>query len=294
MGRGTSRGSGTGRRGTTTGRRSPAARIARAHKTNNRRAQTAQRAQAARTRRRAAADARHDRRVRAARHRQRLAPLKRSITKRVRLARRRFRHRMALAALAAAPLLAVGTYKALRYGGTGATDLARDTYRHILGAARLQRGVELAQAYNTEHGIHPIPDTITTTKTGLHHTGPITPRSHTMGTFDFRTETEDILAKARSGELGGALEFVAVMDTLPETLQAFADAFVVVASRSVDEMPIDPKVADALAEVHRHLTAAADAAPDVSKVLHAAHADDIERLENPRTNEQAWDVTANQ
>jgi len=111
--------------------------------------------------------------------------------------------------------------------------------------------------------------------------------------FNFLSITEDMLAAAQQGDMDGALNLLHLAEQMPTVFTNIANAFVTVASRTNDDMPIGPETKDAFSEVAAAVQRIVDAAEQVAPTMRREHEADIERLENPRTNEQAWDVTAN-
>lgn len=111
--------------------------------------------------------------------------------------------------------------------------------------------------------------------------------------FNFLGITEDMMHAAQAGDMDGALNLLHLAEQMPTVFTNIANAFVTVASRTNDEMPIGPETRAAFEEVASAVQKIVDAAEQVAPTMRREHEADIERLENPRTNEQAWDVTAN-
>lgn len=113
--------------------------------------------------------------------------------------------------------------------------------------------------------------------------------------FDMSQAAEDVYAAANAAEIEGALGVGKSLMALPEAIKVIADAFTVIASKcSPESAPLDQAVSDALAVAQGHLLQAASAAEEASAVFQQAHAPEIDRLENQRVNEAAWDVTRNE
>lgn len=288
----------SGRAGT--GRRSPHSKMATAHKRNQRANTGAQKAAARRTQRRNAADKRRRDAVLSARHRRRAGGAKKptqSVERRQALARKRTQKRRNAAMWGATIASAALVTKRGRRAGAGIRDTYRDTLTHALGGAALLEGIEKARLFNEVNGIENIPDvpdTLVHTGTPLAVTGPRSAEVDRMNPFNLLPEAEDMLNKIQSAELGGALPVVYAFDDLPEAVKAMSDSYIVLANRSAAEMPFHPEVGAALEQVHRAFAQAIKAAEEVGPLTRRLHAADIERLENQRQNEQAWDVVANQ
>jgi len=119
-------------------------------------------------------------------------------------------------------------------------------------------------------------------------------KENTVTFFDMSQAAEDVYAAATAAEIEGALGVGKSLMTLPEAIKVIADAFVVIAEKcSPENAPLDPSVADALTVAQGHLIQAASAAEEASNAFQQAHVAEIDRLENQRVNEAAWDVTRN-
>jgi hypothetical protein len=110
--------------------------------------------------------------------------------------------------------------------------------------------------------------------------------------FDFRAAAEEMLKQAQTAEPGGMMNVLAAFQTLPEAIGLIAETFGVVAGRISEEMPLEPPVADAVMELNKQLIACVDTASEVSRVFETTHEADIKRHTDPRTGEEAWDVSA--
>jgi hypothetical protein len=61
-----------------------------------------------------------------------------------------------------------------------------------------------------------------------------------------------------------------------------------------DDLPVNQVVKDTIGAVAELQTACSSAAAEIHATFRAVHRADLERLENPRANEQMWDAAANQ
>lgn len=112
--------------------------------------------------------------------------------------------------------------------------------------------------------------------------------------FNFVSLSEELVYAAQKGDMDGALNLLALAEQLPSVFTNIANAFATVASRTNDEMPIGPNTVEAFSAVGDAVQKIVDAAEQVAPTFRQEHETDIERLENPRTNEGAWDTVANQ
>jgi hypothetical protein len=111
--------------------------------------------------------------------------------------------------------------------------------------------------------------------------------------FNFLGITEDMMHAAQAGDMDGALNLLHLAEQMPTVFTNIANAFVTVASRTNDEMPIGPETRAAFEEVASAVQRIVDAAEQVAPTMRREHEADIERLENPRTGEEKWDVANN-
>jgi hypothetical protein len=191
---------------------------------------------------------------------------------------------------------------------------ANKTYRRKVWAARLttfgrhrlERLRALRDQYmaalddiDATHGqgvslLTPLSETNRATPFGFVQTVPYIYGGVTMSdSFNFVSITEDLMHAAQSGDMDGALNLLHLAEQMPTVFTNIANAFMTVAQRTNDEMPIGPETKEAFTAVAEQVQKIVDAAEQCAPTMRREHEADIERLENPRTNEQAWDVTAN-
>jgi hypothetical protein len=80
---------------------------------------------------------------------------------------------------------------------------------------------------------------------------------------------------------------------MPQAFQNIANAMKHMAQRANDDDPIHPVILDQMGVVYTHLQAAADAAGELAPAFEKLHHVDLERIRNPRRNEQKWDFESN-
>jgi hypothetical protein len=108
----------------------------------------------------------------------------------------------------------------------------------------------------------------------------------------------DAAAEAISEYIGGwapenALELDSFLAGLPGLFEALAAAMAGVAERLGAEFPVDPAVPEHLAEIAATVAGMGDFAAEAHAIHRTVHAPELERIENPRQNEDLWDVAAN-
>lgn len=277
------------------GRKSPHARMTQAHKRNQRANARAAKATQRRQQQRAAADTKRAKRVADARHRGRLRTITCAPGKAARAAAKRAAKRRRAALWAATGTASARLLRGGRRTGAGIREAWHDTLTHALGGAQLLNALEEARLFNDAHGIGQIPnvpDTLVHTSTPLSTTGPRSEINPMSNPFNLLPEAEDMLSKIQRAEIGGMLSVIYAFDSLPAAIRTMSDAYIVLANRAAAEMPLNPEIGAALEQVARAFKHAENAAEQVGPAARKLHEHDIERLENQRTNEQAWDVTA--
>lgn len=80
---------------------------------------------------------------------------------------------------------------------------------------------------------------------------------------------------------------------LPRIFEAFSGSLVSTGGRLADEHPVDANVCGHVQEMGGNIARLADWATESHAIFCTAHASELARLDQPRTNEQAWDVTQN-
>jgi hypothetical protein len=113
--------------------------------------------------------------------------------------------------------------------------------------------------------------------------------------------TQQVLAAAEAIEehIGGfepenMNDFGEFLRQLPQIYQALASGLATIADRFGGEYPINPAVVDHLHEMASGAAGQQEYAGEAHQLFATTHAEEIERLENPRPNEQLWDVAENQ
>lgn len=80
---------------------------------------------------------------------------------------------------------------------------------------------------------------------------------------------------------------------LEEALRIHAEALRTTVENADANWPLAPQIVDLMRQIHSLQLKAAELASELTPAFRQLHDVDIARLENPRTGEQMWDVTAN-
>jgi hypothetical protein len=107
---------------------------------------------------------------------------------------------------------------------------------------------------------------------------------------DIAEQFNEAFAKFQPENAGDMIEF---FKELPDLFETMADAFGHLGSRMQEEMPLDPRVAERVRELAGHAAGLRDEAQEINGTFRAAHEKEIQRIEEPRPAEEAWDVGRN-
>jgi hypothetical protein len=91
-----------------------------------------------------------------------------------------------------------------------------------------------------------------------------------------------------------ALDLDAFLSGLPRLFEAVASSVAGVAERLGSEFPVHPSVPDHLQEIAATVAGMGEFAGEAHAIHRTAHAEEMDRIENPRPNERLWDVVENQ
>jgi hypothetical protein len=84
------------------------------------------------------------------------------------------------------------------------------------------------------------------------------------------------------------------LQALPQLFESLGTALSHVADTLGDQFPVEPALPEQLREIGASAAGLADQATEAHSVHRNAHEKELERLENPRTNEQFWDVQSDE
>lgn len=90
-----------------------------------------------------------------------------------------------------------------------------------------------------------------------------------------------------------ALDLDSFLSGLPRLFDTLAAAVSGVAERLTAEFPIHPSVPEHLEEIAATVAGMSEFAAEAHAIHLVAHAAEMERIENPRPNEELWDVATN-
>lgn len=90
-----------------------------------------------------------------------------------------------------------------------------------------------------------------------------------------------------------ALDLDSFLEGLPALFEVLAAAMAGVAERLGAEFPVHPSVPEHLEEIAATVAGMGEFAAEAHAIHRIAHAAEMERIENPRPNEELWDVAGN-
>ncbi|MFD4863691.1 hypothetical protein [Streptomyces sp. NPDC058412] len=111
--------------------------------------------------------------------------------------------------------------------------------------------------------------------------------------FRFEELAAEMEQAAKSYEPENCMEILAMLEGLPEALQAIANILKILAERSDSEFPLEKVVADMLADLYGVFTNSVDFSEELGPTFRQAHEADIARHEDPRNGHEAekgWNV----
>jgi hypothetical protein len=105
-------------------------------------------------------------------------------------------------------------------------------------------------------------------------------------------------AEAISQHIGGwqpqnGVDLDMFLSALPHLFESISNSISNVAATLGEQFPVDASVPERLREISASVSGMADHAGEAHAVHRTAHAAELERIENPRPNEQIWDVAEN-
>lgn len=88
-----------------------------------------------------------------------------------------------------------------------------------------------------------------------------------------------------------AADLTAFVSDLSQVFEAFSESLGSINTKFSDDEPVAPAVVDHIEELRAMLNGLVDFAAETGQVFRAAHEADLERLDNPRPNEQKMDIS---
>ncbi|MCX4541908.1 hypothetical protein [Streptomyces sp. NBC_01565] len=111
--------------------------------------------------------------------------------------------------------------------------------------------------------------------------------------FRFEELAAEMEQAAQSYEPENCMEILAMLEGLPEALQAIANILKILAERSDSEFPLEKVVADMLSDLYSVFVNSVSSSEDLGSTFRQAHEADIARFEDPRNGpeaEKGWNV----
>lgn len=104
---------------------------------------------------------------------------------------------------------------------------------------------------------------------------------------------EEVVSAMAGFDPGNLDQLEGIFPDLRELFEGLASGVGGLSAKYGDELPVKPVVAEAIAEIAASLSGLAAAVEEAHATFRSAHEDEINRIENPRPNEQVWDTTSN-
>jgi hypothetical protein len=104
------------------------------------------------------------------------------------------------------------------------------------------------------------------------------------------TLTEDTTSGFSNFKPVSARDMIDFFKELPDFWEALAGSLGSLSGRMSDEMPLHPALAESVREMAGTVAGLRDAADEMNSLFRTAHEKEIQRHEEPRPGEEAWDV----
>ncbi|MFF7456264.1 hypothetical protein [Kitasatospora sp. NPDC008115] len=117
--------------------------------------------------------------------------------------------------------------------------------------------------------------------------------STTAASFNLTSAADVLLQAATTFDPETMIEFGAFADDLPVAFTTLQDVLRVLAEQAAERLPLDPAVVEEISQGYRAMGAVVHALDEVAPTFRKAHAEDLERHENPRNGldaERKWNV----
>lgn len=82
------------------------------------------------------------------------------------------------------------------------------------------------------------------------------------------------------------------LSSIPQLFESLSTSLAGVADKLGEQFPVEPSVTESLREMAAHVSGLTDTAGEAHTVHRSAHEQEMHRIENPRVNEQFWDVSS--
>ncbi|ARQ69975.1 hypothetical protein CAG99_14900 [Streptomyces marincola] len=113
-------------------------------------------------------------------------------------------------------------------------------------------------------------------------------------TFSRLSDAADVMLQAaQTFDPEQMSEFQTLIEDLPDAMRTVQETIRVLAELSDEKLPVNRKVVEEIGESYRAMNRVVEALEEVPAVYKRVHADDIERVDNPRNGveaERKWNV----
>ncbi|MFE2412462.1 hypothetical protein ACFXDE_29350 [Kitasatospora sp. NPDC059408] len=141
---------------------------------------------------------------------------------------------------------------------------------------------------------HAAPDPITLGKPTTKENATVTtPLDGTASTFNLTSAADVLLQAATTFDPETMIEFGAFADDLPVAYATIQEVLRVLAELAAERLPLDPSVVEEISQGYQAMGRVVHALEEVGPTFRQAHAEDLERHENPRNGleaERKWNV----
>ncbi|MEV7023986.1 hypothetical protein, partial [Kitasatospora sp. NPDC093558] len=120
-----------------------------------------------------------------------------------------------------------------------------------------------------------------------------TPLDGTASTFNLTSAADVLLQAATTFDPETMIEFGAFADDLPVAYATIQEVLRVLAEKAAEQLPLDPSVVEEISQGYQAMGRVVTALEEVGPTFRQAHAEDLERHENPRNGleaERKWNV----
>lgn len=120
-----------------------------------------------------------------------------------------------------------------------------------------------------------------------------TPGATAVSGYHFVAPAAEAARAAASYQPTGMMQVGQDFAGLQEALELYAQAMKTTVENAHANQPLDPQIIEMMRQIHHLQLKAAELAGELQPAFRKLHHVDIQRIENGRTGERMWDVTAN-
>ncbi|MFD9692530.1 hypothetical protein ACFWXO_42995 [Kitasatospora sp. NPDC059088] len=139
----------------------------------------------------------------------------------------------------------------------------------------------------------PVTEPITLGKPTAKENAPVTTPAGTTPTFSLTSAADVLLQAATTFDPENMVQFGAFADELPIAYGTIQEVLRVLTEKGIEQLPLDKVVVEEIAQGYRAMGNVVNALQEVGPTFRKAHAEDLERHENPRNGleaERKWNV----